>query len=117
MRLEWTEQKKHVNTANEKEKNAFNDKVNQYNSKNSEYEDNSKNSEYEDNSKNSEYEDKNKESEVDAEDYFQTEFVNGDPVCVCNICNDCFDSEEDITDHINDKHKSLMSEDWNDSEL
>ena len=47
LRLEWREQKKHVNTTNEKEKNAFNGKVEQDNSKNSLYEDNSKNSEYE----------------------------------------------------------------------
>ena len=33
LRLEWRDQMKHVNTGNEKEKNAFNDKVEQFNSK------------------------------------------------------------------------------------
>ena len=106
---------KHVNTGNEKEKNAFNDKVEQFNSKKSEYQDNSKNSEYEENSKNSEYEDKNQKSEVvEVKDYFQLEFVNGYPVFVCKMCNKGF---EEITEQINDKHKSLMGEDWNDSKL
>ena len=54
---------------------------------------------------------------ADVKVYFQIEFVNNDPGFVCNICNKGFDSEEEITEHINDKHKSLMSEDWNDSEL
>ena len=42
------------------------------------------------------------ESEVvDAEDYFQIEFVDGEPVFACNICNEGFNSEAEIREHIN----------------
>ena len=54
---------------------------------------------------------------VDVEDYFQIEFVDGEPVFVCNICNEGFKNEADITKHINDKHESLMSDDLNDTDL
>ena len=80
-------EKKDVNTSNEKEKNAVNDQVEQ------------------DNSENRENENKNKESEmVDVEDYFQIKLVDGEPVFVCNICNEGFYSEAEIREHINDKH-------------
>jgi hypothetical protein len=54
---------------------------------------------------------------VDVEDYFQTEFVDCEPVFACNICDEGFDSETEIKEHINDKHESLMSEDLNDTDL
>ena len=54
---------------------------------------------------------------VDVEDYFQIEFVDGEPVFVCNICNEGFDSEAEITDHISEKHKSPMSDNLNDTDL
>ena len=54
---------------------------------------------------------------VDVEDYFQIEFVDGEPVFGCNICNEGFNNEAEITEHINDKHKSLMSDDFNDTDL
>ena len=61
---------------------------------------------------------KNKKLEVvDVEDYFQIEFVDGEPVFACNICDEGFDSEPEIKEHINDKHESLMSEDLNDTDL
>ena len=45
LRLEWREQNKDVNTSNEKEKNAVNEKVEQDNSENRENEKNNKVSE------------------------------------------------------------------------
>ena len=44
---------------------------------------------------------------------FQIEFVDGEPVFVCNICNEGINNEAEITKHINDKHESLMSDDLN----
>ena len=70
------------------------------------------------NRENSEYVEKNKVRElVDVEDFFQIEFVDGEPVFACNICEEGFDSETEVKGHINEKHKSLMSEDLNDTDL
>ena len=44
-------------------------------------------------------------------------FVDGEPVFVCNIGNEGFNSEAGIREHINDKHKSFMSDDLNDTDL
>ena len=100
LRSEWREQNKDVNTSTEKEKNAVNDKAKQDNSENCENEKNNKVSEV-----------------VDLEDYFQIEFVDGEPVFACNICNEGFNNEAEIREHMNDKHKSLMSDDLNDTDL
>ena len=50
---------------------------------------------------------KQKSEVMDVKDYFQIEFVNGDTVFVCNMYNEGF---EEMTENINDKHKSLMGE-------
>ena len=54
---------------------------------------------------------------VDLEDYYQIEFVDGEPIFVCNICDEGLDTEAEITKHIKDKHESIMSDDLNDSDL
>ena len=70
------------------------------------------------NKENGEYVDENKVCEVvDVEDYFQNEFVDREPVFACNICDERFDSETEIKEHINEKHNSLMSEDLNVTDL
>ena len=56
----------------------------------------------------------------DAEDYFKLEYVDGEPLFVCNVCDEGLDSEAKITKHIKDKHESLMNDDlksWDDSDL
>ena len=59
-----------------------------------------------------------KESKVvDVEDYFKQEFVDGELTFVCNICDKGLDSEVEITNHINGKHESLVSDGLKDSEL
>ena len=67
----------------------------------------------------SEYSKKSKESEVfNAEDYFQLEYVDGEPLFVCNVCDEGFDSEAEITQHIEEKHESLMNDvSFDDSDL
>ena len=50
---------------------------------------------------------------VDIEDYFQIEFVDGEPVFACNICNEGLDTEEEIANHIRDEHESIMNDDLN----
>ena len=66
----------------------------------------------------SKYSKKSKESEVfNADDYFQLEYVNGEPLFVCNVCDEGFDSEAE-TQHIEEKHESLMNDDsLDDSDL
>ena len=51
------------------------------------------------------------------EDYCQIEFVDNEPVFVCNICNKGCDSEAAISKHINDEHESLMSDNSHDTDL
>ena len=46
-----------------------------------------------------------------SEDYFQLEYVDGEPLFVCNVCDEGFDSEAEITQHIGEKHESLMNDD------
>ena len=100
LRLEWSQQNKDKNNMTEKEKNVE-DKTNEP-----------------DDNESSENEEKCKESEmVDLEDYYQIEFVNGEPIFVCNICNEGLDAEAEITKHIKDKKESIMSDDLNDSDL
>ena len=101
LRLEWREQKNTVNSINEKEKNMGNDKVTKGDNEKSKYDEN------------------NKESEVvDVKDYFQLEFVDGEPLFVCNICNEGLNTEEEITKHIEDNHESIMHNDsYDDTEL
>ena len=100
LRLEWSQQNKYKNNITEKEKNVE-DKTNE-----------------QDDNESSENEEKCKESViVDLEDYYQIEFVNGEPIFVCNICNEGLDTETEITKHIKDKHESIMSDDLNDSDL
>ena len=48
--------------------------------------------------------------------YFQIEFVDSEPVFAYNIWNEGFDSEAEITNHIKDKHKSIMKDDLNSSD-
>ena len=101
LRLEWREQKNTVNNINEKENNVGNDKVtNLYNEKRK-------------------YDENKKESEVvDVKDYFQLEFVDGEPLFVCHICNEGLDTEAEITKHIEDNHESIMNDDsYDDTEL
>ena len=64
------------NNINEKENNVGNDNVtNLYNEKRK-------------------YDENKKESEVvDVKDYFQLEFVDGEPLFVCHICNEGLDTE------------------------
>ena len=53
-----------------------------------------------------------------AEDYFQLEYVDGEPLFVWNVCDEGFASEAEITQHIEEKHESLMSDDsLDDSDL
>ena len=54
---------------------------------------------------------------VDLEDYYQIEFVDGEPIFACNICDEGLDSEAEVTKHIKDKHESIMSDDLNDCDL
>ena len=57
---------------------------------------------------------------VDVEDYFQLEFVDGEPLFVCNVCNEGLESDAEIRKHINDKHESLLNDDlesWDDADL
>ena len=55
----------------------------------------------------------NKCEVVDIKDYFQIEFVDGEPVFACNICNEGLDTEEEISNHIRDEHESIMNDDLN----
>ena len=70
-------------------------------------------------SEKSKYDENNKESEVvDVMDYFQLEFVDGEPLFVCNICNEGLDTEAEITKHIEDYYESIMNDDsYDDTEL
>ena len=79
---------------------------------------NDKTSNKNDNEK-SEYSKKCKESEVfNEEDYFQLEYIDGEPLFVCYVCDEGFDSEAEITQHIEEKHESLMNDDsLDDSDL
>ena len=54
---------------------------------------------------------------VDLKDYYQIEFVDGEPIFACNICDEGLDTEARVTKHIKDKHESIMSDDLNDSNL
>ena len=69
--------------------------------------------------KKSEYSEKCKESEVfNAKDYFQLEYVDGELLIVCNVCDEGFVSEPEITQHIEEKHESLTNDDsLDDSDL
>ena len=59
-----------------------------------------------------EYAAKSKESEVFiAENYCQLECVDGEPLFVCYVCDEGFDSKAEITQHIEEKHESLMNDD------
>ena len=40
------------------------------------------------------------------EDFFQIEFVIGERVFSCSICDEGFDSETEIKEHINEKPKA-----------
>ena len=103
LRLEWREKMKDYNTPNENEKNVINDTVEK------------------DNNDKSEVTEKSKESELIAvEDYFQLEFVDGEPLFVCNVCDEGLDSETEVKQHIQENHESLLNDDlnsWDDADL
>ena len=42
--------------------------------------------------------------------------VDGEPVFACNICNEGFDSDAQITNHIKDKHESIINDDSDSSD-
>ena len=46
-----------------------------------------------------------------AENYCQLECVDGEPLFVCYFCDEGFDSKAQITQHIEEKHESLMNDD------
>ena len=54
---------------------------------------------------------------MDVDDFFQQEFVDGELTFVCNICDEGLHNEMEIKNHINDKHESLWSDDFNDTKL
>ena len=38
------------------------------------------------------------------EDYFQLEFVDGEPLFACNVCDEGLASEAEIENHFKEKH-------------
>ena len=59
------------------------------------------------------FEEENNESESDSEDetsLFSIEMVNGEPVCVCNLCDEGLDKEEDLIVHMKEIHNRVLHE-------
>ena len=50
---------------------------------------------------------------IAVEDYFQLEFVDGENLFVCNVCDEGLDSETEVKQHIQEKHESLLNDDLN----
>ena len=59
------------------------------------------------------FEEENNESESDSEDetsLFSIEIVNGEPVCVCNLCDEGLEKEEDLIVHMKEIHNRVLHE-------
>ena len=42
------------------------------------------------------------------DDLFQMEFVEGEQVYACNVCNEGFDKSDEIKTHIEKEHKDIL---------
>ena len=59
------------------------------------------------------FEGENNESETDFEDktsLFNIEMVNGEPVCVCNLCDEGLYNKEDLIVHMKEIHNRVLHE-------
>ena len=64
-------------------------------------------------------EEKSNESEIDYDDirenndFFQIEIVKNEAVYSCNLCDEGFDTMDEIKKHISDMHKEIISDIFN----
>ena len=96
LRLELSKENKDESNLNEKEVNKVNDKAGREDQKHSVSDDKSKECESE---------------HFDFEDYFQIEVVDGESLFVCNVCDEGFENEQEIKEHIKNNHESLLNDD------